>query len=129
MSPGRSTTPSTGPVQGLQAVQHQRDAARCTVAIAVGLRQPEALALRCVDVDLDLDAGTSGVREAGVREVRPHDGRHTAPTLLPSEGAHPRVVMEPLGHSHVRTTTDTSSHATPAWAGGAAERMGAALWR
>jgi integrase len=63
-----------------------------------------------------------------VREVRLHDGRHTAATLLLSEGVHPRVVMELLGHSQMRTTTDTYSHVMPALAKEAADRMGAALW-
>jgi integrase len=68
------------------------------------------------------------LREAGVRGVRLHDGRHTAATLLLSEGVHPRVVMELLGHSQMRTTTDTYSHVLPALAKEAADRMGAALW-
>ncbi len=46
--------------------------------------------------------------EAGVREVRLHDGRHTAATLLLTEGVHPRV-MPALGRD-------------------AADRMGNALW-
>jgi integrase len=62
-----------------------------------------------------------------VREVRLHDGRHTAATLL-SEGVHPRVVMEDLGHSQMRTTTDTYSHVMPALGRDAAARMSRALW-
>ena len=54
------------------------------------------------------------------------DGRHTAATLLLSEGVHPRVVMELLGHAQMRTTS--YSHVMPALAKEAAERMGAALW-
>jgi len=153
----------------MTAAQTHRNAARWTVALAVGLRQSEALALRWSDVDLDngtlsvrrglhrvsgqglvygepkadrsrrnlalpaqlVDALrahraaqleeriTAGplwqdhdlvfaqpngrpierksdwrawkglLREAGVREVRLHDGRHTAATLLLSEGVHP----------------------------------------
>ena len=64
---------------------------------------------------------------AGVRTVRLHDGRHTAATLLLEAGVHPRDVMELLGHSQMRTTTDTYSHVTPALAR-AADQMGAALW-
>ena len=64
----------------------------------------------------------------GVREVRLHDGRHTAATLLLSEGVHPRVVMEVLGHAQMRTTTDTYSHVMPALGRDAADRMGRALW-
>ncbi len=54
----------------------------------------------------DWQAWKALLNEAGVREVRLHDGRHTAATLLLSEGMHPRVVMELLGHSQMRTTMD-----------------------
>jgi integrase len=192
----------------IAAAQAHRNAARWTVAMAVGLRQSEALALRWADVDLDqgtltvrrgvhrvrgqglvyeepkadrsrrtlalpgplvealrahraaqleerLAAGAEWVdldlvfaqpngkamerksdwrawkvllQEAGVRDVRLHDGRHTAATLLLSEGVHPRVVMEVLGHAQMRTTTDTYSHVMPALGRDAADRMGKALW-
>ena len=178
----------------MAAAQAHRNAARWTVALALGLRQSEALGLRWTDVDLDngtlsvrrglhrvggrglvyeepkaersrrtlalpeqlvaalrthratqleeriaagplwedndlVFAQANGrpierksdwhswkalLREAGVREVRLHDGRHTAATLLLSEGVHPRVVMEVLGHAQMRTTTDTYSHVMPA---------------
>ncbi len=68
------------------------------------------------------------LREADVREIRLHDGRHTAVTLLLLEGVHPRVVMEVLGHAPMRTTTDTYSHVMPALDRDAADRMGRALW-
>ena len=68
------------------------------------------------------------LRDAGVRDVRLHDGRHTAATLLLSEGVHPRVVMEVLGHAQMRTTTDTYTHVLPALGRDAADRMGRALW-
>jgi integrase len=61
-------------------------------------------------------------------QVRLHDGRHTAATLLLAEGVHPRVVMEVLGHAQMRTTTDTYSHVMPALGRDAADRMGSALW-
>jgi integrase len=194
--------------QVIAAAQTHRNSARWTVALAVGLRQSEALALRWADVDLAKGAlsvrrglhrvGGQGLvyeepkadrsrrtvtlpaplvealqahraaqleeriaagpvwqdhdlvfaqpngrpierksdwrswkallREADVREVRLHDGRHTAATLLLSEGVHPRVVMEVLGHAQMRTTTDTYSHVMPALGRDAADRMGNALW-
>jgi integrase len=64
---------------------------------------------------------------AGVRHVRLHDGRYTAATLLLSENVHPRVVMELLGHSQMRTTMDIYTHVMPALAREAADRMGALL--
>ena len=65
--------------------------------------------------------------KAGVRHVRLHNGRHTAATVLLSEKVHPRVVMELLGHSQMRTTMDIYSHVMPALAREAADRMGALL--
>ena len=48
--------------------------------------------------------------------------------LLLSEGVHPPVVMEMLGHVQMRTTADTDSHVKPALGRDAADRMGNALW-
>jgi integrase len=192
----------------LTTAQAHRNAARWTVALAVGLRQSEALGLQWADVDLvngtltirrglhrvakqglvyeepkadrsrrilalpgplvealrahrtaqleekvaagplwqdndlvfaqpngkpierkaDWLAWKRLLAEAGVRDVRLHDGRHTAATLLLSEGVHPRVVMEVLGRSQMRTTTDTYSHLMPALGKDVADRMGRVLW-
>ena len=38
------------------------------------------------------------------------DLRHTTATLLLTQGVHPRVVMETLGHSQISLTLDTYSH-------------------
>jgi integrase len=192
----------------LAAAEGRRNAARWTVALALGLRQSEALALQWRDIDLEtgrlsvrrglhrvpgqglvftepktdrsrrtialpgpltealrkhraaqneerLVAGTDWddwdlvfaqpngrpldkhsdyeawctlLRDAGVRHIRLHDGRHTAATLLLTAGVHPRVVMDLLGHSQMRTTTDIYSHVMPALAQKAADRMTATLW-
>ncbi len=82
---------------------------------------------RPIDKKVDYKHWRDLLREAGVRHVRLHDGRHTAATLLLSEGVHPRVVMELLGHSQMRTTMDIYSHVMPALAREAADRMGAVL--
>src|SRR3954471_7120648 len=82
---------------------------------------------RPIDKKTDYDDWTRLLQKAGVRHVRLHDGRHTAATLLLSENVHPRVVMELLGHSQMRTTMDIYSHVMPALAREAADRMGALL--
>ena len=82
---------------------------------------------RPIDKKTDYDDWTRLLQQAGVRHVRLHDGRHTAATLLLCENVHPRVVMELLGHSQMRTTMDIYSHVMPALAREAADRMGALL--
>lgn len=58
---------------------------------------------------------------------RIHDLRHTAATLLLSQGVHPRVVMELLGHSQIAVTMNTYSHVVPALRKEAANQMDAIL--
>ena len=59
--------------------------------------------------------------------IRIHDLRHTAATLLLSQGVSPRVVMETLGHSQISLTMNTYTHVLPDLQREAAEKMGAAL--
>ena len=54
---------------------------------------------KAIERKSDWRAWKAPLQEAGVRDVRLHDGRHTAATLLLSEGVHPRVVMEVLGYA------------------------------
>jgi integrase len=51
--------------------------------------------------------------KANLPEIRFHDLRHTAATLLLERGTNPKVVQEMLGHAHVGLTLDTYSHVTP----------------
>jgi integrase len=59
--------------------------------------------------------------------VRFHDLRHTCATLLISQGIHPRVVMELLGHSAISVTMNTYAHALPADQRSAAAALDALL--
>ncbi len=65
---------------------------------------------------------------AEVRDARLHDARHTAATLLLTQGVPARVAMQVLGHSQISLTLDTYSHVVPELATEAAARVGTALW-
>ncbi len=51
--------------------------------------------------------------KAGLPRIRFHDLRHTAATLLFSQGENPKVVQERLGHATVGMTLDVYSHVLP----------------
>lgn len=60
---------------------------------------------------------------AGLPKIRFHDLRHTHATMLLSEGVHPKVVSDRLGHSTVTLTLDTYSHVLPDIQREVAERL------
>jgi integrase len=64
---------------------------------------------------------------AGIGRIRLHDLRHTCASLLLAQNVHPRVVMEPFGHSGIAITMDTYSHVLPELQREAADRMDQAL--
>jgi integrase len=61
--------------------------------------------------------------------IRFHDLRHTAATLLLSEGVHPKIVSEMLGHTEVGITLNLYSHVTPAMHESASSTLGRLLDR
>jgi site-specific recombinase XerD len=65
--------------------------------------------------------------QAGVRDARVHDARHTATTLLVEQGVHIRVVQEVLGRTRV-TTIERYTHVATLQMKDASERMSEALW-
>ena len=67
------------------------------------------------------------LKQARVRDVRVHDARHTAATLLIEQGVHIRVVQEVLGHTRV-TTTERYTYVATLQMKDASERMDQALW-
>ncbi len=67
------------------------------------------------------------LRNHGMRNLRFHDLRHTAATLLLVQGVNPRVAMQMLGHSNISLTLNTYSHVVPGLLADAAERMDAVL--
>lgn len=50
---------------------------------------------------------------ANLPEIRFHDLRHTAATLLLSQGVNPKVVSEMLGHADISITLRVYAHVTP----------------
>lgn len=67
------------------------------------------------------------LKRAGLPQIRFHDLRHTAATLLLARGINPKVVSEMLGHSHVAVTLGIYSHVLPHMQQQAADAMDAAL--
>lgn len=53
------------------------------------------------------------LRRLGLPEIRFHDLRHTAATIMLHEGIPSKVVQERLGHSQISVTLDTYSHVLP----------------
>lgn len=63
------------------------------------------------------------LKKAGLPNIRFHDLRHTAASLLLAQGVQPRVIMETLGHSSISLTMDVYSHVMPLMKQDAAEKM------
>ncbi|GER88990.1 site-specific integrase [Dictyobacter vulcani] len=53
------------------------------------------------------------LNKAGLPDIRFHDLRHSAATLLLTMDVHPKIVQELLGHSNISMTLDTYSHVLP----------------
>jgi len=63
------------------------------------------------------------LNKAGLPNIRFHDLRHTAATLMLQQGTNPKIVQERLGHSTITLTLDTYSHVLPAMQEEVAEKM------
>jgi integrase len=53
------------------------------------------------------------LKEAWLPDIRFHDLRHSAATILLSMGVHPKIVQELLGHEDITTTLGIYSHVLP----------------
>lgn len=68
------------------------------------------------------------IKRTGLPNVRLHDLRHTAATLLLAKGVNPKVVSEMLGHSNVSITLNVYGHVLPHMQQEAADLMDRVLW-
>ncbi len=53
------------------------------------------------------------LKKVGLPNIRFHDLRHTAATLMLKQGVHPKIAQERLGHSNISITLNTYSHVLP----------------
>jgi integrase len=67
------------------------------------------------------------LRQAELPEIRFHDLRHTAATLMLPQGINPKVVQERLGHADITLTLNTYSHVLPEMQEEAVQKLDHAL--
>jgi integrase len=53
------------------------------------------------------------LKRAGLPDIRFHDLRHSAATIMLSMGVNPKVIQEVLGHSNIRMTLGIYAHVLP----------------
>lgn len=63
------------------------------------------------------------LKKAELPDIRFHDLRHTAATLMLQQGIHPKIVQERLGHSDISMTLNTYSHVLPVMQDEVAEKL------
>ncbi|MDR7278399.1 tyrosine-type recombinase/integrase [Catenuloplanes atrovinosus] len=82
---------------------------------------------RPIDPRADHDAWKALLKEAGMRDARLHDARHTAATMLLVLGVPVRAVMEIMGWSQMSMST-RYQHLTPQLIDGVAGQVAGLLW-
>ena len=69
------------------------------------------------------------LKQAGLPDIRFHDLRHSAASLLLSLEVHPKVVQELLGHTQIGITMDVYSHLLPGMQKDAMSKLDEAMKR
>ncbi len=67
------------------------------------------------------------LKKAGLPDIRFHDLRHSAATMLLGMGVHPKIVQERLGHHDIGTTMNIYSHVLPSMQEGAIKQLNSLL--
>lgn len=65
---------------------------------------------------------------AGLPQLRYHDLRHSAASLIAAQDVPQRVTMEIPGHAQISTTMNINSHLAPEFQKFAVERLAMTLW-
>ncbi len=82
---------------------------------------------RPIEPSVMLQRFQRALQRAGLPLLRIKDLRHVHASIMLSEGVHPRVVQEQLGHASITLTLDTYSHVTPGIQSEAVQRVGKVL--
>ena len=69
------------------------------------------------------------LKTADLPDIRFHDLRHSAATLLLGLGVHAKVVQEMLGHTQISMTMDIYSHVLPSMQQDAVSKLNNLLMR
>ena len=67
------------------------------------------------------------LQRASLPDIRFHDLRHSAATMLLGMGVHPKIVQERLGHHDIGTTMNIYSHVLPSMQEGAIKQLNSLL--
>ena len=112
----------------------ERGEVNVSVRTAFKLARGLGISLSVLFRELEQDAKLTGgsfkrlLYRVGLPEkIRLPDLRHTCATLLLSEGTHPKIVQELLGHATISITLDTYSHVLPTMQDQAVAAMESAL--
>jgi integrase len=127
---GRRTVRLSAPV--IAALRAHRKA-QLERRLQAGREWQEADYLFTTGIGTTIDPGNIGkafkalLVRAQLPIVRFHDLRHSAATIALSQGVHPKIVSEMLGHSKISLTLDVYSHSLPTLQVEAADRIASAL--
>lgn len=111
--------------------RHHREQAERRLLLGEAWQGGEYVFDRGDGAPIDPDTFSAAVRRlmraAGLGTVRLHDLRHAYATMLLTQGVHPKVASEALGHASVAFTLDTYSHVVPGLQDLAAQAIDEAL--
>jgi integrase len=111
-------------LRGHRVRQHQERLALGPVwNTALDLVFPNAIGGIMIPDNLTKRSFKRHLAQAGLPQIRFHDLRHTAATVLLARGINPKVVSEMLGHADIAITLRVYAHVTPHMQAAAASMM------